>query len=81
MLMARFYAHLIANQKHILAIGGMSSQESIKKTVQHMNLEICANKKVDNETDVYTYTQTLSKVLASDNVVKMILSKQECPEE
>jgi len=46
-----------------------------------MNLEYHTSKITDDNVEIQAYRQTLPKILASENVVKMILSKQGCPEE
>ena len=81
MLFIRYYAHLIANQKSISEIGVVTALDEVKKVVNNMNLYYYSSKITDDNVEIQAYRQTLSKVLASENVVKMILSKQECPEE
>lgn len=81
MLFIRYYAHLIANQKSISEIGVVTALDEVKKVVRNMNLEYHCSKITDDNVEIQAYRQTLSKVLASENVVKMILSKQGCPEE
>lgn len=81
MLFIRYYAHLIANQKHISEIGVVTALDEVKKVVGNMNLDYYASKMTDDNTEIQAYRQTLYNVLASDNFVKMILSKQDCPEE
>ena len=46
-----------------------------------MNLHYDTSKITDDNVEIQSYRQTLSNVLASENAVKMLLSKQECPEE
>jgi len=81
MLFIRYYAHLIANQKSISEIGVVTALDEVKKVVTNMNLEYHTSKITDDNVEIQAYRQTLANVLASENVVKMILSKQECPEE
>ncbi len=81
MLFVRYYAHLIANQKSIAEIGVVTALDEVKKVVSNMNLEYYSSKITDDNVEIQAYRQTLPKVLASENVVKMILSKQGCPEE
>jgi len=81
MLLIRYYAHLIANQKSIEEIGVITTLDDVKKVVINMNLDYYTSKTVEDDVEIQAYRQTLSKVLASENVVKMILSKQPCPEE
>lgn len=81
MILVRFYAHLIANQKNILEMGGVTINEESKKIVANMNLKHYSTKVTDDNVKIKSYRQTLAKVLASENAVKMLLYKQACPEE
>lgn len=81
MLFIRYYAHLIANQKNIAQIGLITTLDEARKIASNMNLEYYTSKIVENNVEIQTYKQTLPNVIASENVVKMILSKQTCPEE
>ena len=81
MLFIRYYAHLIANQKSISEIGVVTALDEVKKVVSNMNVRYHKSKITDDNIEIQAYRETLFKVLASENVVKMILSKQECPEE
>lgn len=81
MLFIRYYAHLIANQQNIAQIGLITTLDEVRKVVNNMNLDYYTSKIVENDVEIQTYKQTLPNVLASENVVKMILSKQTCPEE
>ena len=46
-----------------------------------MNLQYQGNRITEDDIKIKAYRQTLPNVLASEPVVKMILSKQDCPEE
>ena len=81
MLFIRYYAHLIANQKTISEIGGVTINDEAKKIISNMNLHCHAGKTTDDNVELESYRQTLANVLASENTVKMLLSHQECPEE
>jgi len=81
MLFIRYYAHLIANQKNIAQIGLITTLDEIKKVVSNMNLHYDTSMITEDNIEIQAYRQTLPNVLASENVVKMILSKQTCPEE
>ena len=81
LLFIRLYAHLIANQKHIRDIGGITNSDEAKKLVSNMNLEYQNSKVTDDGVKITGYKQSLFNVLASEYSVKMLLSKQKCPEE
>jgi len=80
-LFIRYYAHLIANQRSIAQVGVITTMDDVKKVVSNMNLAYHANKTTKDQIEIQSYCQTLSNVLASENVVKMILLKQTCPED
>jgi len=81
MLFIRYYAHLIANQKVIAGVGVATMMDDAKKMSGNMNLSLCASKEISEGLTIQAYRETLPSFLASEKVVKMILSKQECPEE
>jgi len=81
LLFIRFYAHLIANQKHIKDIGGITKVKEATKIVSRMNLDLYNSTVTQDNITIESYRQTLNDTLASENVVKMLLSKQTCPEE
>jgi len=81
LLFIRLYAHLIANQKQIVDIGGITNSDEAKKLIANMNLHYQSSKVTDDNVKITGYKQSLSNVLASEYAVKMLLSKQECPEE
>ena len=81
LLFVRYYAYLITNQKVIDEIGGVTIQDEAKKIVANMNLDYADSKVTDDNVEIEAYRQTLPNLLASENSVKMLLSKGECPEE
>ena len=81
MLFIRYYAHLIANQKVIVEVGLATMMEDVKKFIRNMNLHHHGSKSVGKGLTMQTYRETLPVFLTSEEVVKMILSKQDCPEE
>lgn len=80
MLFIRYYAHLIANQTKIKEIGVITTLDDVKKVVNNMNLEETKSMMTDDKVELKSYTQSLSNVLVSENVVKMLFSKIDCPE-
>lgn len=81
LLFIRYYAYLIANQKYIADIGAVVNSEDAIKLVSNMNLAYYNSRITDDKVSIKAYRQTLFNALASEPVVKMILSKQNCPEE
>ena len=81
MLFIRFFAHLIAHQRAIEEVGLATMMEDARKLIKNMNLNHYADLEIGNGLILQTYRETLQNFLACEPVVKMILSKQECPEE
>jgi len=75
MLFSMLYAYLIKNQKKILEVGVMTSFEEVKKVVKNMKLTHYKSKILEEGIKVDTYRAGLKKVLASENVAKMIFSQ------
>jgi transcriptional regulator with XRE-family HTH domain len=80
MLFLRYYAHLIANQHVIQCIGATTVLNDAKKIINNMNLEHVADYEEENII-VSAFQADLPSALASDNVIRMILRRQGCPEE
>ena len=80
MLGIRYYAHLIANQKHTNEIGVITILDDVEKLVHNMNLEQYKSKIMDDSVVLKSYKQSLANVLVSENAVKMLFSKIDCPE-
>lgn len=80
MLFIRYYAHLIANQTKIKEIGVITTLDDVKKVVHKMNLQETKSMLSDDQIELKSYKQSLSNVLISENVVKMLFSKLDCPE-
>jgi hypothetical protein len=81
MLFIRYYAHLIANQRVIEEVGVSTMMEDAKKIIGSLNLKYHASTMIREDLELQTYRETLPNFLASQKVIKMILSKQDCPEE
>ena len=80
LLFVRYYAYLISNQNVITEIGGVTMQDEAGKIVKSMNLDYHSSMIAEDGIKIKSYRQTLSNVFASENVVKMLFMKQECPE-
>ena len=81
LLFIRYYAYLIANQKYIAEIGAVVNSDDAIKLISNMNLQYYNSRVINEGVTIKSYRQTLFNALASEHVVKMILAKQECPEE
>jgi transcriptional regulator with XRE-family HTH domain len=80
MLFLRYYAHLIARQESILSVGVTTALTDAKKIIKNMDLEHIKTFE-EEEISVDSYKANLYQALTSENVVKMILHREECREE
>ncbi len=80
-LFIRYYAHLIANQDVIEAVGVGAIMEDARKLIGNMNLQPTATQALEDGRTLQMYSQTLPEFIASEKVLKMIFTKQSCPEE
>ncbi len=80
MLFVRYYAYLISNQNIINEIGVVTMQDEAGKILKSMNLDYYSSMTTEDGIKIKSYRQILSNVFASENVVKMLFMKQECPE-
>ena len=81
LLFIRYYAYLISNQRTIDEIGAVSNSSESIKLISNMNLQFSGSHITEDNVKIKAYRETLFNTLASEYVVKMILAKQECPEE
>ena len=81
MLFIRYYANLIAHQKTIDRAGVTFITEDAKRLLANMNLKYHSSRILKSGAKMRSYSETLPNFLASEQVVKMILSKQSCPED
>jgi len=81
LLFIRYYAYLISNQKYIAEIGAVSNSQEAIKLISNMNLQYDGSQLTKDNVEIKSYRESLFNVLASEYVVKMLLSNQECPEE
>jgi len=80
MLFIRYYAHLIAHQKVIEEVGIATMMSDATKLIESLNLQQDSQLLLKEDLVLKTYRATLADFIASENVLKMILSKQDCPE-
>ena len=81
LLFIRYYAYLIANQRTIDEIGAISNSDEAIKLISNMNLQFSGSHMTEDNVKIRAYRETLFNTLASEYVVKMILAKQDYPEE
>lgn len=80
MLFIRNLAHLIAHQKVIEKVGVAYIMEDAAKLLKKMNFTHVQTTTIHNGKELKTFAETLPNFLASEETLKTILSKQECPE-
>jgi len=80
MLFLRYYAHLIANQDRIISVGVTTALPDARKIIENMDLDHIKTYEEEG-IRVDSYDATLQQALATENVVKLILRREECPEE
>ena len=77
MLFIRYFAHLISHQKVISEVGMSIIIDDAKKLPGKMNFRHYKSKDFGNGMKIDTYRETLPNFLASEYVLKMILSKRD----
>ena len=80
MLFIRYYAHLIAHQKVIEEVGIATMMPEAKKLIESLNLRHDSSLPLTETLTLKTFRAALPNFIASENVLKVILSKQDCPE-
>lgn len=80
LLYLRHYAHLIANQDTVVEVGTTPLLNGGKKLVEKIHLKHIGDKTVGGET-LSAYSAPLEDVLINEDVLKMIFSKQDCPQD
>jgi hypothetical protein len=81
MLFIRYYAYLISHQKYINEVGIATFMEDAQKLIENINLPYYTSCIVENGMELQFYKTPLSSFLATERVIKMILTKQACKEE
>lgn len=74
LLFIRYYAYLIANQKYISNVGAISNSPEALTLISNMNLQYHGCYMTKDDVKIKAYKETLFNVVASEHVIKMILS-------
>jgi transcriptional regulator with XRE-family HTH domain len=80
LLFIRYYAHLIANQKVIEEVGTTVMMEDSRRLIANMHFTIYAERTNETGGRLSAYRESLSDFLASEEVMKIVFSRQECSE-
>jgi len=81
MLFVRYYAHLISHQHTIEEVGVATFMEDAQKLIENINLPYHTSCITEDNRELQFYKASLSSFLATQSVIKMILTKQSCKEE
>ncbi len=78
LLLIRYFAHLISDQKKILEIGSMSTHQDAIMLMESIHLQHCKSKKYGKSLIRHTYRASLSDVLINETMVRMLFAKEDC---
>lgn len=81
MLFVRYYAHLITHQIYMDEVGVATMMEDAQKLIENISLPYHSSCIINNGKELQFFKAPLSSFLATERVIKMILSKQDCKEE
>jgi len=81
MLFLRYFAYVIAYQEYISDIGVATMMEDAKKLIKNMNLQFYKAQDIGEGNILQTYRETLPNFIAVEKMIKLCLSRQDCPEE
>jgi transcriptional regulator with XRE-family HTH domain len=81
MLFVRYYAHVIAHQTTIEDVRVATMQEDAGGLIEHLDLPLYHEMRLANGRVLQFFRTSLANFLATERVVRMILSPQDCPEE
>jgi hypothetical protein len=68
-------------RKYLYEIGGLTKVDDAKMIVSNMDLYPDTTKVMEDGVEIQGYRQTLPNLLACENAVRILLSKEECSEE
>jgi hypothetical protein len=78
LLLIRYFAYLISEQKKILEIGSMSTHDDAIALMESINLHHCKSKRFSGGMKRQSYRASLSDVLVNETMVKVLFSKEDC---
>jgi transcriptional regulator with XRE-family HTH domain len=78
LLLIRYFAHLITDQKKILEIGSMSTHQDAITLMESINLQHCKSKKYGKSLTRHTYRASLSDVLINETMIRLLFAKEDC---
>ena len=78
LMMIRYFAHLIGEQKLITEVGAMSTSEEALKLMEGIHLNACDSKKLNSKLTRYSYRAPLTDVLINETVIRVLFAKEDC---
>lgn len=81
LLLIRYFAHLISDQKKIQEIGSMSTHKDAIMLMEGINLQRCQSKSYSDDLTRHTYRASLSDVLVNETMIRMLFAKESCGDE
>ena len=81
LLSIRYFAYLIATQQKIREVGAMSMKEDAIKLMENIHLHHYKSKAYGPSLQRHSYRAPLSDVLINENVVRMVLHREDCGSE
>ncbi len=81
MLFVRFYAHAIAHQATLSSVGVATMMEDAKGLIANLELPLYHEMSVAQGSVLQFFRAKLEDFLATERVVRMILTRQDCPTE
>ncbi len=81
MLFVRYYAHVIAQQAFVEDVGVATMMEDAQSLIANLDLPLYHEMAVPSGQILQFYRAPLGDFLATERVIRMILTRQDCPEE
>ncbi len=78
LLLIRYYACLISDQKSIQEIGAMSTHTDAINLMENIHLQHCKSKTYGDTLTRHTYRAPLSDVLINETMVRILFAKEDC---
>jgi transcriptional regulator with XRE-family HTH domain len=78
LLLIRYFAYLISEQKKILEIGSMSTHKDAIALMESIHLHPCQTKEFGDDLTRHSYRATLSDVLVNEMMIRMLFTREDC---
>ncbi len=81
LLSIRYFACLIVSQKNIKDVGALTMQKDAIRLMETINLSHYQSKDYESQITKQSFRAPLSDVLVNENIVRMLLAKDNCPKD